>query len=68
MGIVEKIVGAEGFFNLVVKVMIGITVRKLEPNKFKLEIRDKYFNSASNYQLEATNRSGGFTTSSSPQI
>lgn len=63
MGIAEKIAGAEGFFNLVVKVIIRITGRKLEPNKFNPEIRDKCFNSASNYRSEATNRSGGFTTS-----
>lgn len=63
VAIVEKILGAEGFFNLVVKVIIRISGRKLEPNKFKLEISDNCFNSVSNYQLETTNRSGGFTTS-----
>lgn len=40
MGILEKILGAEGFFNLVVKVIIRISGRKLEPNEFILEISD----------------------------
>lgn len=57
MGILEKILGAEGFFNLVVKVIIRISGRKLEPNEFVLEISDNCL-SVSNYPLETTNRSG----------
>lgn len=40
MGRVEKILGAEGFFNLAVEVIIRISGRKPEPNKFILEITD----------------------------
>lgn len=52
IGTVEKIAGAEGLFNLVVKVINRITGRKLEPNKFKLEIRDNCFSSVTtNWKL-----------------
>lgn len=48
----EKIAGAEGLFNLAVKVINRITGRKLEPNKFKLEIRDNCFSSVTtNWKL-----------------